>query len=323
MMGAHEYSGRTALNRALDRALATDFRVILLGQDLADPVGGPHGVTRGLSTAHGDHRVVNLPASVTAMCGAAVGAAIEGMVPVVELPAAPVGSAVLDQMAHVVVFQEQRRATTYGSLVFRVPVPAPEVLADSHLDRFTRIPGLKVIQPDTPAAAETLLLAAIRDPAPSIVLEPVGLYRALGPPAAATESGSTLDASEFTSPRADATVVTCHASRAAAMRAAADLAADGVEIDIIDLRGGGPLDTEAVFRSVARTRRLVLAPGTAALRAPCLEIAELVNRDLVGQLAAPVEHVREQPGSSGPGPADIISAVRTACGYSRSRVPGR
>jgi pyruvate dehydrogenase E1 component beta subunit len=321
MMGAREYSGRTALNRALDHALATDFRVILLGRDPADPVGGPHGVTRGLSTAHGGHRVVDLPASVTAMCGAAVGAAIEGLVPVVELPAAPVGSAVLDQMAHVAVFQEQRRAAAYGSLVFRVPVPAPEVFADSHLDRFTRIPGLKVVQPDTPAAAETLLLAAIRDPAPSIVLEPVGLYRALGPPVDPAESGSALDA--FTSPGADATVVTCRASRAAALRAAADLAADGVEIDIIDLRGRGPLDTEAVFRSVARTRRLVLAPGTAALRTPCLEIAGLVNRDLAGELAAPVEHAPEQPGSSGPGPADIVAAVRAACGYSRSRVPRR
>ncbi|WP_284742440.1 transketolase C-terminal domain-containing protein [Amycolatopsis sp. RTGN1] len=322
-MSAPEYSGRTALNRALDRALATDFRVILLGQDLSDPIGGRHGVTRGLSTAHGSHRVLDLPASVTAMCGAAVGAALEGMAPVVELPAAPVSGAILDQLAHVAVFQEQQRAATYGSLVFRVPVPDPEARSDSHLDRFTRIPGLKVVQPDTPAAAETLLLAAIRDPAPSVVFEPVRLYRILGPQADAAEGESPLDADEFTFRGADATVVTCHASRAAAMHAAADLATAGIEIDIIGLRARGPLDTEAVFRSVARTRRLVLAPGTTAHQGTYLEIAELVNRDLGDRLAAPVEHAREPTGTSGPEPADIIAAVRTACGYSRSRVPGR
>jgi pyruvate/2-oxoglutarate/acetoin dehydrogenase E1 component len=320
-MSAPEYTGRAALNLALDRALAADFRVFLLGRNLADPVGGRYGVTRGLSTAHGSHRVVDVPPSVAAMCGAAVGAALEGMVPVVELPAAPVGGAVLDQLAQVRVFQEPKGAYG-GSPVFRVPVPAPEMGLDAQLDRFARIPGLRIVQPTTPADAESLLLAAIQDPAPSVVLEPVRLYDTIGPRTDPAGRGATLAAAALAVRAADTTVVTCGVARAAALHAAADLTAEGVEVDVVVLRGLESLDTEAALRSVARTRRLVLAAGTAEARLRCRDLADLAGRELLGRLSAPAEHARAVDAGE-LRPADIAAAVRTVCGYSRSRAPGR
>lgn len=321
-MSIPTYSGRDAINHALRHALTADFRVLLLGQDLADPVGGLHGVTRGLSTAYGRHRVINVPASVVAMCGAAIGAALEGLVPVVELPSAPVSGAVLDQLAAVTVFQEQQLSPSGGSPVFRLPVPVRRAGADNSLDRLSRIPGLQILQPDTPADAESLMLAAVRDPAPCVFLEPVRLYDTIGPRADPDSPGPAPAAAEPTSRRPDVTVVTCAVSRAPAMHAAADLAADGLEVDIIRLHGPESADTDAVLRSVTRTRRLVLAPGSAAAQAQCRGLAELVDRDLLGRLAAPVHHV--QTADSGePRPVDIATAVRAVCSYSRSRMPAR
>ncbi|MGW5715234.1 transketolase C-terminal domain-containing protein [Amycolatopsis sp. NPDC003865] len=321
-MSTSDYSGRAALNRALDRALGADFRVLLLGQDLADPIGGRFGVTRGLSTTHGPHRVLDLPASVTAMCGAAVGAALEGLIPIVELPAAPVSGAAVDQLANLAVFRDRPPAAPCPTPVFRIPLPVPEAGSGPQLDRFACIPGLKVVQPSTPAEAEQLLLAAIRDPAPCVVLEPVRLYDAIGPRADPAEGTSIADATAGTGVVAEVTIVTCGTARVAAMHAVADLTAEGVEVDVVPLRGLESLDTEAVLRSVARTRRLVLAPGSGASQARYGAIAELAGRELLGLLAAPVEQVAAaDPG--GPRPVDIAAAVHRVCSYSRSRVPTR
>ncbi|WP_163506525.1 hypothetical protein [Fodinicola acaciae] len=178
-----EYSGRDALNQALRRALAADDRVLLLGQDIADPIGGAYGVTGGLSTTYGRHRVVNLPGPVTGMTGVAVGAALEGMVPVVELSVAAIAGPALDQLAHAAALFPG--ANGYGSPVFRVPMPADALRGGARTRWFALIPGLNVLTPRTPAEAETFLHAAILDPAPCVVVEPVALYDATGPRSAA------------------------------------------------------------------------------------------------------------------------------------------
>lgn len=176
-MSSEEYTGREALNDALDRALAADERVLLLGQDVADPIGGPYGVTRGLSTTYGRHRVVNLPAPVTAMTGVAVGAALEGLVPIVELSVAAITGPALDQLAHAAALFHE--GSGYGSPVFRVPMPEGAGVG-ARTRWYALVPGLNVLTPRTPAEAENFLTAAIFDPAPCVVVEPVSLYEARG-----------------------------------------------------------------------------------------------------------------------------------------------
>jgi pyruvate/2-oxoglutarate/acetoin dehydrogenase E1 component len=313
----NEYSGREALNRALDHALAADERVLLLGEDLADPVGGPYGVTRGLSTKHGRHRVGNLSSAATATTGAAVGAALEGMVAVAELPVDALTGPALDQLAQAAVLHDpSSRHDTDGSLVFRVRLPGDAAGRAALGHSFARVPGLKVVVPGTPADAEALLTAAVRDPAPCVVLEPVSLYETRGPLAEDARTGPGLGAAAISRRGTDVTVVTYGAARAAALHAADDLATEDILIDVVDLRYLVPCDVETVLTMVRRTRRLVLAPDAAAPWGPCAEIAELVNREFFGNLRAPVEHAPGHLG--GPAPADIAAAVRTAYGHSAS-----
>jgi pyruvate dehydrogenase E1 component beta subunit len=315
-MSAREYSGRDALNRALDRALATDERVLLLGEDLADPVGGRYGVTRGLSTTHGRHRVVNLPASATALTGAAVGAALEGMVPVVELPVAALTGAALGQLAQTAVLGDLRgRTATCGSPVFRVPVPADPALplaepAFQPEHWFALVPGLTIVAPSTPADAGALLTSAILDPAPCVILESVSLYRTRGPLTEHAGTDPGLGVAAVIRRGRDATVVTYGASRAAALCAADDLAVDGVEIDVVDLRTLAPLDVGTILTRVRHTRRLVLAPNVAGPYGPGAAIAAQVGRELFGELEVPVEH---SACGDGTGRAAIAAAVRGVC----------
>ncbi|MBE9373266.1 alpha-ketoacid dehydrogenase subunit beta [Saccharopolyspora sp. HNM0983] len=313
-MSTAHYSGRVALNRALDRSLRADYRVLLFGRDLADPVGGRYGVTKGLSTAHGLHRVVDTPEP--AIIGAAVGAAIEGMLPVVEIPASGITNAVLDQLQ--AVLGCERPAKT-GAPVLRVPLPPGESRSRAYGQWFARVPGLKVLAPSTPADAEALLSAAITDPAPCIVLEPAVLYRASGPRAEPARTAAHRCAAETVRRGTDATVVTYGAIRGPALRAAAALAAEGIDVDVVDLRSLAPLDVDTVLAAVRRTRRLVLAPDMAAPSGPPTEIAAVIHRELFGTLHAPIEYVVGPADTDGPNASEIVAAVRATCGRVTAR----
>ena len=163
----------SALNEALDGALAADPRVFLLGEDLADPAGGVSGITAGLSTKHGRERVLDTPISEAAIAGAAIGAALEGQLPVAEIMIMDFITIAMDQIVNIAAkarFMSANR--TSCPLTVRTASFAGLGSGATHSQTleawFMHMPGIKVIVPSTPADAKGLLTAAIFDPDPCL-----------------------------------------------------------------------------------------------------------------------------------------------------------
>src|SRR5206468_4854301 len=172
-----------AINRALDRALAEDPRVLVLGEDVGR-TGGVFRVTDGLQERHGDRRVVDTPVSESGIVGAAFGLAVGGMRPVAEIQFMGFSYPAYDQViSHVSRIRNRSRHRFTAPLVVRIPYGGGIGAAEHHSESaeaiYAHTPGLKVVVPATPAEAKGLLLAAIEDPDPVIFLEPIRVYRAI------------------------------------------------------------------------------------------------------------------------------------------------
>ncbi len=277
-----------AICAALDAEMAREPRLVLIGEDVRI---GAMGVTGGLVARHGPDRVIDMPISESAFIGAAIGAAATGLIPVVELMFADfVGvafDAVLNQMAKL-------RYMTGGQvrlpLVLRTTIGAGDRAAAQHSQSlhhlFTSIPGLKCVLPATPADACGLLLAAIRDPDPVIVCEHKMLYSLRGP-MPETPEPIPLGRACIVRPGRDVTVVAFAAMVHRATEAAARLAAEGIEAEIIDPRTTVPLDESAILASVARTGRLLVVDEGAARCGMAADIVALVSARAFDALKAP------------------------------------
>ncbi|MGB8386834.1 alpha-ketoacid dehydrogenase subunit beta [Mycobacterium sp.] len=320
-----------ALNQALDEALAADPRVFLLGEDLADPAGGVSGVTSGLSTKHGRERVLDTPISEAAIVGAAIGAAIEGQIPVAEIMIVDFITIAMDMIVNIAA---KARFTSAG----RTPCPLTVRTASfagmgtgaTHSQTleawFMHVPGLKVVVPSTPADAKGLLKAAIFDPDPCLFLETVALYGKSGQ-VPIGDHLIELGKADIKRPGRDVTIVSYGRAAIDALAAAEQLAADGVDAEVLDLRTLVPLDMETVLESVARTGRAVVAHYAVEFAGPGAELAAQINTKLFGRLKAPVARVgsryRPIPAAAGlesevfPNAGKIAAAVRATVGFSR------
>jgi pyruvate/2-oxoglutarate/acetoin dehydrogenase E1 component len=297
-----EMSVRQALNAALDEALASDDRVLVLGEDVADPAGGASGVTKGLSTKHGTDRVLDTPISEAAIVGAAIGAAVDGMLPVAEIMIMDFIGIALDQIAN---HAAKLRFMSGG----RTPCPVTV--------RTAVFGGLG-------SGAKGLLTAAIFDPDPCVFVETVLNYGVRGP--VPTDAGYSIPLGQADVKREgrDATVVTYGRGVFDALSAAEQLAAEGVEVEVVDLRTLVPLDVPRVLESVAKTRRAVVAHYATRFAGPGAEVAAIIGHDLFGELAAPVERVGARftpiPAAAGleasvyPSATSIVDAVRRTLG---------
>jgi pyruvate/2-oxoglutarate/acetoin dehydrogenase E1 component len=172
-----------AINRALDLALERDLSVMALGEDVGR-TGGVFRVTDGLQQRYGEQRVVDTPVSESGIVGAAFGLAVAGMRPVAELQFMGFSYPAFDQVvSHVSRIRNRSRHRFTAPLVLRIPygggIGAAEHHSESTEALYAHIPGLKVVVPSTPSDAMGLLLAAIEDPDPVVVLEPIRLYRAV------------------------------------------------------------------------------------------------------------------------------------------------
>jgi acetoin:2,6-dichlorophenolindophenol oxidoreductase subunit beta len=313
-----------ALRAALDEALEADPRVLLLGEDLADPAGGIAGVTSGLSTKHGRDRVLDTPISEAAIVGAAIGAALEGQLPVAEIMIMDFIGIALDQLINIAA---KARFTSGG----RTPCPVTVRTATfgglgsgaTHSQSleawFMHVPGLKVIMPSTPADAKGLLKAAIFDPDPCLFIESVVTYGMTGEVPTGDHIVE-IGTADVKRPGSDVTVITYGRAVFDALQAADSLASDGIDVEVLDLRSLVPLDTDAVLESVGRTGRAVVAHYATTFAGPGAELASIINKELFGQLKAPVERVgaiyRPIPALSLdqlvlPNAAGITAAVRT------------
>ncbi len=287
---AGEVSVRAAITRALDEALAADDRVVLLGEDIADPGGGVFGVTKGLSTTYGPDRVRDTPISEQVIVGAAVGAALAGLRPVAEIMFMDFLGLCLDQLAnHAAKLRYMSGGRTPVPLVLRTAVGGGLQVGAQHSQMLeawlTHVPGLKVVVPSTPTDARGLLHACLADDDPCVFIEQVPLLSRRG---LLDDAPVPLGRAEVKRRGTDLTVVTYGRQVHDALAVAQSLAADGPDVEVLDLRCLAPLDLEAVLASVAKTRRCLILHEAVVTGGFGAELAALISEALFGDLLAPV-----------------------------------
>lgn len=250
---------RSALREALDEELAADDRVIFFGEDVA-VAGGVFAVTPGLYEKYGPERVFDTPISELALTGAAFGAAISGLRPVLEIMFGDFLTLAMDSLVN----QSTKYWFLSGEqvsvpLVIRSVVGAGGRFGAIHsqmpVSWFMGVPGIKIVCPATPADAKGLLRSAIRDDNPVLFLEHKRLYSMTGEvDGAPVPIGSARIAREG----ADVTIVSAMNGVHHALEAADALAGDGISAEVVDLRTLRPLDIPTVLASVAKTNRVVV-----------------------------------------------------------------
>jgi pyruvate/2-oxoglutarate/acetoin dehydrogenase E1 component len=251
---------RAAIREALDEELERDDRVVFFGEDVAAP-GGVFAVTPGLQERHGAERVFDTPISELVMSGAAFGAAVSGLRPVIEIMFGDFLPLAMDALVN----QAAKYWYLSGGqapvpLVVRSAVGAGGRFGAIHSQNpatwFIGVPGLKIVAPSAPGDAKTLLKAAIRDDNPVLFLEHKRLYSAKGAPDEALPAE--LGRAAIRRAGSDVTLVSAMKSVGDCLEAAEQLAGDGIDAEVIDLRTLRPLDADTVLASVAHTNRVAV-----------------------------------------------------------------
>jgi len=283
-----------AVNDALRTALAADDRVVLLGQDIAG-YGGVFKATEGLADEFGTDRVRNTPIVESGAIGAALGLALDGFRPVVEMQFGDFVSCGFNQLVNNVATTRYRWDAPVP-LVVRLPVGGGLGAGPFHSQNveawFCHVSGLKVVAAATPADAKGLLLAALDDGNPVLVLEHKKLYRSAKGPVPPGHHVEPLGHARIARSGTDATVVTYGAGVAWALAAADTVAAeDGHEVEVIDLRSLRPWDRPTVLDSVRRTSRALVAHEAPLTGGFGAEIAAVIGQEAFAWLDAPVSRV--------------------------------
>jgi pyruvate dehydrogenase E1 component beta subunit len=287
-----------ALREALRYEMARDQRVFVMGEDVA-LFGGAYGVTRGLMQEFGQDRVLDTPISEAGMIGLGVGAAINGMRPIVEIQFCDLLPLAMDQLAtHAARYHFMTGGRISVPLVIRTkfatrPGGGPSHSSCNH-GAFIHFPGLKIIMPATAADAKGLLIAAIRDPNPVLCFESHHLYGQRGP---VPEGDYTVPIGVASIRREgkDLSIITCGGMVLKADAAADALKVKGIDVEIVDLRSLAPLDTTTILNSVAKTRRAIVLDEGPALGGISAEIAALIQENLFAELKGPVLRIAAQP----------------------------
>jgi pyruvate dehydrogenase E1 component beta subunit len=281
-----------AINQALAEEMRRDDRVWMMGQDIGR-MGGVFGVTRGLYDEFGGERVRDTTINETFIIGGAAGAAMTGTVPVVELQFADFLLIAGDEIFHKLA---KWRYVHGGQLTLPVVVRLPTGVVggagaehSQSLEAFgMHVPGLKVALPATAADAKGLLKSAIRDPNPVLFFEHKGLYRQRGPVPADEDFTIEFGRAAVRREGKDLTVVATGLMVSRALEAAVRLAADRIELEVIDPRTLVPLDMETIIASVERTSRALVVHEAVRTAGAGAEIAARIQEHAFFSLDAPV-----------------------------------
>jgi pyruvate dehydrogenase E1 component beta subunit len=285
---------REALRQALLEELERDPEVVIMGEEVAQ-YQGTFRVTEGLLEKFGPERVLDTPISELGFTQIAVGAAMMGLKPVVEYMTINFALPAMDSIVNHAAKTLYMSGGQFGCpMVMRAPNGKGEQLAAQHSHAlesyFMHMAGLKVVLPSTPQDARGMLKAAIRDPNPVVFLEHAALYNLKGE---VSEEEEVIPLGQAAVRREGHHVTLLSYSRMAHMcsRAAEQLAQDGIEAEVIDLRSLVPLDEDAILRSVAKTHRVVVVTEEARNCSAASEIAARVSTVAFDDLDAPVEIV--------------------------------
>jgi pyruvate dehydrogenase E1 component beta subunit len=272
-----------------------DPSVVILGEDIGIN-GGVFRATVGLQQRFGSDRVQDTPLAEGMIAGMCVGMAAQGLKPVAEIQFMGFIYPAIDQIVnHMSRMRNRTRGRLSCPVVIRTPhgggIRSPEHHSESVEALFAHIPGIRVVCPSTPARAYGLLLAAIRDPDPVLFLEPVRIYRYAKQEVANDGKALPLDVCFLLREGTDVTIVTWGAMTVDTLKAATQLAAEGISAEVIDLATISPIDSEAILDSVARTGRLVIVHEAARNCGVGAEIAAIVAEQGLYDLQAPIQRV--------------------------------
>jgi 2-oxoisovalerate dehydrogenase E1 component len=285
---------RECCRQAIMEALLRDERVFMMGEDIG-AYGGCYAVSMGLLAEFGPGRIRDTPLSESAFTGAGIGAALVGMRPIVEIMTVNFSLLALDQILNTAATIRHMSGGQFGvPLVIRMATGAGRQLAAQHSHSleafFAHIPGLRVVAPATLEDARGMLWTALQEPDPVIVLEHVMLYNMAGQ-IAANAGAVDIDRAVIRRPGRDVTLIAWSHCLWKALEAASELAKDGIEAEVIDLRTLRPLDQETIVDSVRRTRRAVVVDEGWRTGSLSAEIAARIQEACFWSLDAPVARV--------------------------------
>jgi 2-oxoisovalerate dehydrogenase E1 component beta subunit len=282
-----------AISQALRDEMRRDHDVILLGEDIAE-FGGAFKITRGFLDEFGADRVIDTPISESGFVGAACGAAIEGLRPVVEFQFADFIACAFDQIVNFAAKAHYRWGVRVP-VVFRGPSGGGFRGGPFHSQNpeawFTHVPGLKVVQPSTPYDAKGLLKAAVRDDNPVIYFEHKHLYRRIREDVPDDDFIVPIGVADVKRPGTDLTIVTYGAMVHESLAAAERLSKEGAECEVIDLRTLVPLDKATFLESVRKTSRALVVYEAHLTGGFGGEVAAIIAQEAFDVLDAPVTRV--------------------------------
>jgi pyruvate dehydrogenase E1 component beta subunit len=285
---------REAMRAALRDAMRRDERVFLMGEDVGR-YGGCFGVSRGLLEEFGPRRVRDAPLSESAFVGAGIGAALGGLRPIVEIMTVNFSLLALDQLVNTAAALLHMSGGQFNvPLVIRMTTGAGRQLAAQHSHSleswYAHVPGLKVVAPATIEDARGMLWPAVEDPDPVIVFEHGSLYNLSGELAA--DAGATdITGAAVRRAGRDVTLIAFGGTLGTALAAAATLAEEGVDAEVVDLRVLRPLDVPALVESVARTHRAVVVDEGWRAGSLAAEVAARIGEEAFWDLDAPIGRV--------------------------------
>lgn len=278
-----------AVQQALQNEMTEDPTVVVYGQDVGVE-GGVFRATVGLQKTFGAERIFDAPLSESAIVGSAVGMAINGFKPVVEIQFMGFIYPAMNQIvSHVSRYRNRTRGERHLPMVIRAPygggIRALELHSESTEAMFAHIPGLKVVIPSTPYDTKGLLIAAIRDPDPVLFLEPKRIYRAFRQDVPEDSYMLPIGKAKIVKEGEDITVVTWGAMVPDVQKAVASL--EDISVEIIDLRTISPMDRETIVESVQKTGRILIVHEAAKSFGAGAEIVSIVNEKAFLSLEAP------------------------------------
>ena len=315
---------RDALNQALREELARDQSVFLMGEEVGE-YQGAYKVTRGLLEEFGPKRVIDTPITELGFTGLGVGAAMVGLRPIVEFMTFNFSILATDQIINSAAKMLYMSGGQFKiPIVFRGPGGSAYQVSSQHSQAleswFAYFPGLKVVMPASPADAKGLLKSAIRDDDPVIFIEQERLYGIKGEVPEDQDFAIPLGVAEVKRAGTDATIVARSLMVPVALKAAEELAKDGLSCEVIDPRTIRPLDIDTIVESVKKTNRVVIAEESHPFAGIGAEISAEINERAFDYLDAPVKRVsgvdvpmpyaRNLERLAIPDVAEIIAAVR-------------
>jgi 2-oxoisovalerate dehydrogenase E1 component beta subunit len=316
-----------AISQALDEEMTRDERVFILGEDVGQ-YGGAFRITEGFLDKYGEWRILDTPLAESGFVGAAIGAAMMGMRPVVEMQFADFISCAFDQITEVAAKNHYRWGAAVP-MVIRAPFGGGVHGGPFHSECpegwFFHSPGLKLVAPSTPYDAKGLLKAAIRDPNPVIYFEHKFLYRRIKATLPADDFIVPIGKADVKRPGNDISVITYGAMVHLALEAAQQLAKDGIDLEVVDLRTLAPLDKEAIFSSVRKTSKAIVLHEDNKTGGIGAEVAALLAEECFDSLDGPIMRIAAPdtpvPFSTPleefflPKTDDVVRAARTLAAY--------